>query len=226
MEFGGGQPKSIIISQSPPPPCFPFFAFPPLSLCLFFFSHLNALTLGGLMTGALVWRGMRLETVGMWRGASAAVGLVGTVVYLYASKRLSQVALGLWSVTYQFVCLSLSLSSFFVVNHYNWSMVMLLTGVCASRVGLWVFDIAVTQLMQEFVPARVRGSVGGTQQSLNALFQLLSFGLGLLFPDPRQFPIYASAGYAAVGVALLLYCLGVVRRADDFLLPSEKAQRR
>jgi len=182
--------------------------------------HLNALTLGGLMTGALVWRGMRLETVGMWRGASAAVGLVGTVLYLHASKRVSQVALGLWSVTYQFVCLSVSLASFLVVSHYNWSMAMLLTGVCASRVGLWVFDISVTQLMQEFVPARVRGSVGGTQQSLNALFQLLSFALGLLFPDPRQFPIYASAGYAAVGVAVLLYFVGVVRRAEDFLLSS------
>ena len=50
------------------------------------------------------------------------------------------------------------------------------------------------------VPAGVRGQVGGTQQSLNALFQLLSFALGLVFPDPKEFHIYVSAGYCAVSL--------------------------
>ena len=173
------------------------------------------------MTAYLVWRGMRLETVGFWRGASAAVGLAGTLVYHYSSKHLSQVSTGLWSIAYQFIALSLSFASLFV-RDYDWSMIMLIAGVCASRVGLWVFDIAVTQLMQEFVPARVRGSVGGTQQSLNAFFQLLSFALGLVFPDPKQFQIYASAGYAAVGAALVLYYLGVVRKGNQFQLPLKQ----
>lgn len=159
--------------------------------------YLNALTFGGLMTGFLVWRGMHLETVGVWRGISAAVGLAGTFVYHFSVKRTTLVSTGMWSVVYQFLCISLSFASLFVED-YNLSIIMLIGGVCASRVGLWVFDIAVTQLMQEFIPAGVRGVVGGTQQSLNAFFQLLSFGLGLVFPDPRQFHIYVSAGYGAV----------------------------
>jgi len=94
--------------------------------------------------------------------------------------------------------------------------------VCASRIGLWVFDISVTQLMQEFIPDGVRGIVGGTQQAFNAFFMLLTFALGLVFPDPREFHIYVAAGYTAVGLAAVLYALGVYRRSDGFLMSSEK----
>ena len=140
---------------------------------------------------------MRLETVGVWRGISAAVGLSGTFVYHFSVRRTTLVNTGMWSVAYQFACITISFASLFVED-FNVSIVMLIAGVCLSRVGLWVFDITVTQLMQEFIPPGIRGVVGGTQQSLNALFQLLSFALGLVFPDPREFHIYVSAGYGAV----------------------------
>jgi iron-regulated transporter 1 len=140
---------------------------------------------------------MRLETVGVWRGLSAAVGLAGTFVYHFSVRRITLVSTGMWSIVYQFTFLSLSFGSLFVED-YIVSISMLIGGVCGSRVGLWVFDISVTQMMQEFIPAGIRGVVGGTQQSLNAFFQLLSFGLGLFFPDPKEFHIYVSAGYGAV----------------------------
>jgi len=182
--------------------------------------YLNALTFGALMTAYLVWRGMRLETVGIWRGVSAAVGIVGTFVYHYSIKRTTVVATGMWSIWYQFACLSLSFFSLFV-DSFDVSMAMLVIGVCASRIGLWVFDISVTQLMQEFVPDGVRGVVGGTQQALNAFFSLLTFALGLAFPDPKEFRIYAAAGYSAVGFAAVVYAFGVFRKRDEFLLSSE-----
>ena len=155
------------------------------------------------MTGYVVWRGMHLETVGVWRGISAAVGLIGTFVYHFSTRRTTLVFTGMWSVVYQFVCISLSFASLFVED-YSLSIFMLISGTCASRVGLWVFDITVTQLMQEFIPEGIRGVVGGSQQSLNAFFQLLSFALGLIFPDPRKFHIYVSAGYGAVRLVMLM----------------------
>jgi iron-regulated transporter 1 len=185
---------------------------------------LNALTFGALMTAYLVWRGMRLETVGIWRGISSAVGLAGTFVYHESVKRTTLVNTGMWSIIYEFACLSICFASLFV-HDFNTSMGMLIAGACASRIGLWVFDIAVTQLMQEFIPDGIRGSVGGTQQSLNAFFSLFSFGLGLIFPDPREFHIYIAAGYGAVGVAAIMYALGVYIRRDEFLTSSEKEAR-
>lgn len=180
--------------------------------------YLNALTFGALMTAYLVWRGMRLETVGVWRGVSSAVGLLGTFAYSLSMQRFSVETTGMWSITVQFMFLSVSYVSLFV-GDYNTSLSMLIGGVCASRVGLWVFDIAITQLMQEYIPSDVRGVVGGVQQSLNAFFGLGSFILGIIIPDPQDFPIYVAAGYGSVGVALVLYTFGIYARRDH-LVPS------
>jgi iron-regulated transporter 1 len=150
--------------------------------------------------------------------------LAGTFAYTISVKRLTIVTTGMWSIIYQFACISLSFGSLFVAN-YELSMVMLIAGVCLSRMGLWVFDIAANQLMHEFIPEGIRGVVGGTQQSLNAFFQLSSFALGFVFPDPHDFPIYASAGYALVGVAAVAYIFGVYVRKDDFLTETERRQR-
>ena len=93
-----------------------------------------------------VWKGMRLDTIGVWRGISSAVGLSGTLVYQVMSNRnIGQVDSGMISVVFQFFCLSLSYASLFV-DDFDTSTTMLIVGVCASRVGLWVFDLSVTQV--------------------------------------------------------------------------------
>lgn len=160
------------------------------------------------MTAYLVWRGMRLETVGTWRGISSAVGLMGTFVYHISAKYMSYESTSMWSICFQFCCISVSFLSLWIEN-YDFFLVLFIGGVCLSRVGLWVFDIAITQLMQERVASDSRGVVGGVQQSLNAFFGLFSFALGLVFPDPRQFSIYVGAGYLSVGIATVLVLFGV-----------------
>ena len=183
--------------------------------------YVNALTFGGLMTAFLVWKGMSTETAGLWRGISSAMGLLGTFVFHASVKRLTIVQTGKWSIIYLFGCLSLCFASFFVED-YTISMTMLIFGACFSRIGLWVFDISITQLMQEFIPDGIRGVVGGTQEAINSFFQLFSFSLGLVFPNPRQFYIFAAAGYISIGIAMILYITGVASKADAFRMPNEK----
>ncbi|KAL7577261.1 hypothetical protein ACA910_002009 [Epithemia clementina (nom. ined.)] len=180
--------------------------------------YVNALTFGALMTAYLASRGMALGTVGLLRGLSAALGLLGTVAYHVSVSSTSLVITGLWSIVFEFLCLGICFASFFVQS-YNGSMALLVAGVWASRIGLWVFDISITQMMQELIPEGIRGVVGGTQQSLNALFQFTSYALGLIFFDPADFYIYAGAGYLAVGIALVLYFVGVFQRANDLFPP-------
>jgi solute carrier family 40 (iron-regulated transporter), member 1 len=129
---------------------------------------------------------------------------------------MSLIDTGMWSITYQLVCIIASVLSFLAVS-YNISMTLLLSGVCASRIGLWVFDVAVTQLMQEFIPEGIRGSVGGTQNSLNAFFQLSAFSLGIFIPSPEQFYINSMSGCISVGIAALLYAIFVFRRKAMFV---------
>jgi len=171
------------------------------------------------MTAYLVWRGMRMDSIGFWRGVSSAAGLAGTFVYHYLSRRTSLINTGMFSVSFQFLCLTTSFASLFIHDNAT-SLAMLILGVCASRVGLWVFDITVTQLMQLHVREDVRGSVGGTQLSLNSFFAMLAFLLGILIPDPTRFHIYVSVGYTSVGVALSCYAIGVFARRKSLTIES------
>jgi hypothetical protein len=72
-----------------------------------------------------------------------------------------------------------------------------------------VYDISMTQIMQERVDANVRGSVGGTQTALNAVFELLPNLLAMIYDKPNQFYVLVIAGYLSVFIAMLLYARGV-----------------
>jgi hypothetical protein len=79
--------------------------------------------------------------------------------------------------------------------------------------------------MQHFIPRRFRGVVGGVQQSLNAFCGTLSFALGLVLPDPREFVVYVACGYAAVVLAAALFLVKILPK-HDFLMTDLEKQRR
>ena len=93
---------------------------------------------------------------------------------------------------------------------------MLIGGVCASRIGLWVFDITMKQFFQECVEEQFRGIVSGLQNSLQAFFSLIAFVVGIIFPDPGDFHILVASGYVSVGIAVLLYWIGFYAKNDVY----------
>jgi solute carrier family 40 (iron-regulated transporter), member 1 len=150
------------------------------------------------------------------------LGLTGTFAFGFLSARFSLVTTGLWSILYQLLFISISMMSFFILTYNGASLSILVISVCASRIGLWVFDIAVTQLMQEFIPEGIRGAVGGTQHALNAFFQLASFCFGFVFSAVQDFPIYAFLGYVTVVVAVAIYLGGVFVKKESFVTRTER----
>jgi iron-regulated transporter 1 len=171
---------------------------------------MNGLTFGnGIMTTYLLYRDLDLRTIGAIRGLASAIGIAGTCLYHISTRYLTLEATGMWSVTYQCSCLALSLAAVTVIHHETASLALLVFGVCASRLGLWVFDVAVTQLQQEQTPDGIRGLVGGVQQGMNSFFLLLSFLFPLLFPDPSDFSYFVAVGYTSVATAVLLYFFGL-----------------
>jgi solute carrier family 40 (iron-regulated transporter), member 1 len=160
------------------------------------------------MTSYLFYRGMSTTTVGMLRGISSAIGLLGTVAFKYSVQRTSLATIGMWSIVLQFAFISFSMVSMFIKD-YRTSMILFVGGVCMSRIGLYLFKISGTQLMQEHIPEHIRGAMGGTQNSLNAFFQLSSFLLCLIYTNPIDFTIVVAAGYIAVAIASTLYLKGI-----------------
>jgi iron-regulated transporter 1 len=185
--------------------------------------YLNVvLTFGGVMTAYLVWRGMSMEFIGLWRGVSSLAGLAGTFVYPLMTKRTGLIQVGMVSVAFQLLCLTSCYVSLFVDNRRT-SFVMLIAGVCFSRLGLWVFDISVTQLMQVHIPPPIRGLVGGVQKSLNAFFTLVAYSVGLFVSDPQFFYIYASTAFAGVALAATFYAIQVYAKRNQ-MFSTDRSQ--
>lgn len=86
-----------------------------------------------------------------------------------------------------------------------WAVRCLVTGVVASRTGLWMFDLAITQLVQERVAEHELGPVCGVQSSLQAAFESLSFLSGVLCADPQVFFILVVGSVGVVTVAAVMY---------------------
>ncbi|XP_059896030.1 solute carrier family 40 member 1 [Gadus macrocephalus] len=84
------------------------------------------------------------------------------------------------------------------------SVCLLFAGVIAARLGLWSFDLTVTQLIQESVAESERGVINGVQNSMNYLLDLLHFIMVILAPNPEAFGVLVliSVSFVAMGHAM------------------------
>ena len=85
------------------------------------------------------------------------------------------------------------------------SLVLLLIGVLGARFGLWMFDLSVSQLLQEMVKEEERGVVSGVMNVFIANSDMLHYLLAIIAPDPKYFRILTLISVAFVGCGLLLY---------------------
>lgn len=178
-----------------------------LALAMLYFT---VLSFGSLMTAALNSKGIPAYVLGLARGFSALVGISATLAYPKVQARLQTIRTGLWSIVMQWGFLSLCVASSWAPNAVV-SSALLMGGVATSRFGLWMFDLAVLQLMQESTPEYERGIVGGVQSSVQSFLEMLSFVAGMLISNPEDFDKLVYLSYGAVTVALILYTVQVYR---------------
>ncbi|XP_020383120.1 solute carrier family 40 member 1 [Rhincodon typus] len=85
------------------------------------------------------------------------------------------------------------------------SVSLLFAGIIAARVGLWSFDLTVTQLIQENVDELERGIINGVQDSMNYLLDLVHFIMVILAPNPEAFGILVIISTSFVAMGHLMY---------------------
>ncbi|XP_026152120.1 solute carrier family 40 member 1 [Mastacembelus armatus] len=88
---------------------------------------------------------------------------------------------------------------------YYMSVSLLFAGVIAARVGLWSFDLTVTQLIQENVIESERGVINGVQNSMNYLLDLLHFIMVILAPNPEAFGLLVIISVSFVAMGHIMY---------------------
>ncbi|THG09542.1 hypothetical protein TEA_007456 [Camellia sinensis var. sinensis] len=166
---------------------------PGVALALLYFT---VLSFGTLMTATLEWEGIPAYVIGIARGVSATigigiargvsatVGIAATFLYPILQSRISTLRTGLWSIWSQWICLLVCVASIWVQNKLV-SAYVLMGGVAASRLGLWMFDLSVIQQMQDQVPESDRIVVGSVQNSLQSVLDLMTYVMGVIVSDPQ-----------------------------------------
>ncbi|KAL7265635.1 hypothetical protein ACSBR1_003426 [Camellia fascicularis] len=155
---------------------------PGVALALLYFT---VLSFGTLMTATLEWEGIPAYVIGIARGVSATIGIGATFLYPILQSRISTLRTGIWSIWSQWTCLLVCIASIWVQNNLV-SAYMLMGGVAASRLGLWMFDLSVVQQMQDQVPESDRIVVGGVQNSIQSVLDLMTYVMGVIISNPQS----------------------------------------
>ncbi|KAM9724266.1 ferroportin isoform 2-T3 [Menidia menidia] len=95
------------------------------------------------------------------------------------------------------------------------SIILLFLGVITARIGLWSFDLTVTQLLQETISESERGVVNGVQSSMNYLMDLLHFIMVISAPQPEHF-----------GILVIISVLFITTGHSMYFLYAHKAKRK
>ncbi|KAF8060042.1 solute carrier family 40 member 1 [Scenedesmus sp. PABB004] len=182
--------------------------------------YLTVLSLGYLMTGFLTASGVQESTLSLFRAAGAASGLLATLTFRPLVRAVGLVGAGGVGIAWQLACLACGVVPIAASRLAGGGggqagggalLYVLLSGLVASRFGLWTFDLSVLQQQQELVPGEQLGTVSGVQASLQSAFEIASFVAGCVLHRPEQFPVLMAGSVCAVAAAAALYAAHACR---------------
>ncbi|XP_042052633.1 solute carrier family 40 member 2-like isoform X1 [Salvia splendens] len=180
---------------------------PGLALAWLYFTVLG---FGPLMTATLEWQGIPAYVIGIARGISAMVGIGATFGYPMLESRISTLRTGLWSIWSQWGCLLLCVASVLMRSKIS-SAYVLMAGVASSRLGLWMFDLSVIQQMQDGVAESDRCVVGGVQNSIQSMMDLMTYIMAILISNPKDFWKLIVLSFVVATLAAILYTVHIYR---------------
>lgn len=93
--------------------------------------------------------GYNSTQIGSIRTVSVAFEVSATWLGPMLMARIGVIRAGLWSISWQILCIMTAVVLFLAVQQPFVAAFGLITGVVGSRLGLWVFDLCVQNIIQE-----------------------------------------------------------------------------
>ncbi|KAI8067114.1 Ferroporti-1 [Gongronella butleri] len=180
--------------------------------------YLTVLSFGGIMVSYLNMIGYSQWSIGLLRAIAGLAGVASTYVFPFLSSKIGVIRTGVWAVWFEcFTLVPVVLSLTAVFQGSVAGSIMLFGGMSVSRIGLWLFDIAVTILLQQLVDPAQLGGVAGWQHSFCSMFDLSQYILTALVPNPADFIIPSAVSLFAVFCACISYTIFVKQERGHLL---------
>jgi iron-regulated transporter 1 len=176
--------------------------------------YLSVLSLGGIMITYIRTLGVADLWLAVARGGGALVAIGSTFAVPWMINNWGLAKAGKVAIWSQVACLAPLVALFVFVpsqssqKHGGFIIVIFLC-LAASRFGLWGFDLAQTQLMQQLVDPAHAGIINSTQETVVNIFWLVSFALTMIFHDPTNFLWPVIISFSAVLFAGMLFTMRV-----------------
>jgi len=145
--------------------------------------------------------------IGILRTIATILEISSTYIAPLLIERVGAVRAGIWSLCWQFLCLTPGVATFWMpnTNRQTATTFLFTSSVILSRIGLWSFDLTAQLLVQNSVDASHRGSFSATEASLQNLFELGTFAMTTVWSRPEDFKYPVTISLAAVYLAAACY---------------------
>ncbi|KAF9545231.1 hypothetical protein EC957_011104 [Mortierella hygrophila] len=160
--------------------------------------YINMMSVSGTMIGYLQYRNFSATSIAVLKGICTASELLGTILMPILTRYVGLTRAGAWSIWLEVFTLTPVLFS--IYSNQLPVQVFIFAGMALSRIGVWSFDLVITQIMQEYIqpdPHNIdsnnAGVINGWHYSLMNLFELAQFFLTMVWSDP-QVPTVAVVG--------------------------------
>lgn len=119
---------------------------PSMALSLLYFT---VLSFAGQMVTYLLSVGYSSTHIGLIRTVSVAFEISATWLGPVLMTRVGVIRAGLWSISWQMFCIGAAVAAFLTIGQPFIAAAGLIAGVVGSRIGLWIFDLCVQNIVQE-----------------------------------------------------------------------------
>lgn len=186
----------------------------PVFTLAYAFLYFTALSPHGIPLSAyLAASGVSPLYLGMFRGAGALAGTVGTSLFHCATKAFGVRRASLYHVVGQAVVVVFAAMVFPSHQHtstdddlgLSTAIVLFMVAVVLSRVGLYGFDLGVLGMQQDLVDERDRNAVGAVVSALCSFFTLSMYALTIGVSDVEDFHTVTWLSALAVVISAVTY---------------------
>ncbi|KAG9063159.1 hypothetical protein KI688_004760 [Linnemannia hyalina] len=167
--------------------------------------YINMMSVSGTMIGYLQYRNFSATSIAALKGICTASELLGTILMPILTRYVGLTRAGAWSIWLEVFTLTPVLFS--IYSNQLPVQVFIFAGMALSRIGVWSFDLVITQIMQEYIqpdPHNIdsnnAGVINGWHYSLMNLFELAQFFLTMVWSDPQVYYIPCTISF--------FYCRG------------------